>query len=109
MIAQPALPGFDSHRRQPHAKVADIQRETAAFFRVPMNDLLSARRFDNVCKARHVAMYLARHHTPQSLPAIGRAFHRDHTTVIHALKEIEKRIGEDPAFAARVAELERRI
>jgi chromosomal replication initiator protein len=51
-------------------------------------------------------MYLTRELTDLSLPAIAVAFNRrDHTTVMHAIKRVEKRTHEDPALSGTLSEL----
>jgi chromosomal replication initiator protein len=51
---------------------------------------MSERRGDGIAMARQIAMYLARHLTPASLPEIGRRIaNRDHTTVLHAVRKIK--------------------
>ena len=58
--------------------------------------VVSARRAREVARPRQIAMYLAKQLTPRSLPEIGRRFGgRDHTTVIHAVRQIERLRGED--------------
>ena len=58
--------------------------------------MVSARRAREVARPRQIAMYLAKQLTPRSLPEIGRRFGgRDHTTVIHAVRQIERLRGED--------------
>jgi chromosomal replication initiator protein len=54
-------------------------------------------------------MYLARELTPLSLPAIGTAFKRDHTTVLHACRIIETIMAADRQFASAIAVLRYRI
>ena len=55
--------------------------------------MLSPRRSRPLARPRQMAMYLAKKLTSRSLPEIGRRFaNRDHTTVIHAVKTIEKLI-----------------
>ena len=55
-------------------------------------------------------MYLAREHTAQSLPAIGRAFGgRNHTTVLHACKRAADRLAADPEASDTVRTLAERI
>ena len=52
--------------------------------------MLSARRSRSLARPRQIAMYLAKQHTTNSLPDIGRKFsNRDHTTVIHAIKKLK--------------------
>lgn len=118
MFDQALLPGFDDHmligealieqRRVP--AMADIQREVAAFFHIPVAEMVSERRAREVARPRQVAMYLAKKLTPKSLPNIGRHFgNRDHTTVIHAVRQVERLIGEDRDFATSVAICEGRL
>ncbi|GGG30814.1 hypothetical protein GCM10010964_18400 [Caldovatus sediminis] len=73
---------------------------TAAAFGLPEAEIRSARR--QGAPPRHVAMALARRLTGASLPAIGRAFGRDHSTVLYAVRRIAARAAADPAFAARL-------
>ncbi|WOK37250.1 chromosomal replication initiator protein DnaA [Sphingomonas sp. C3-2] len=76
---------------QRRVTIDDIQRRVCTHFDVRHNDLLSARRSRAIARPRQIAMYLAKRLTPRSLPEIGRKFGgRDHTTVIHAVRQIEK-------------------
>jgi chromosomal replication initiator protein len=71
--------------------IDEIQRRVAEHFRIRQSEMTSARRAREVARPRQVAMYLAKQLTPRSLPEIGRRFGgRDHTTVIHAVRTIEK-------------------
>ncbi|MEC9432096.1 MAG: chromosomal replication initiator protein DnaA [Pseudomonadota bacterium] len=89
--------------------VEEIQRKVAAHYNVRMTDLLSPRRARAVARPRQVAMYLSKSLTSKSLPEIGRRFGgRDHTTVIHACKTIEK-LKETDAQMAEDLELLRRM
>ena len=55
-------------------------------------------------------MYLCRKHTETSFPAIGDKFGgRDHSTVIHASKTIEKKIKDDPHMQSAIASIERNL
>ena len=55
-------------------------------------------------------MYLAREHTGETLPAIGRQFGgRNHTTVMYACRRAGERIASDPEAQAVVRDLERRL
>ena len=81
-----------------------IQRTVALASGLTMLDLCSARR--EQAHTRQLAMWLCRHATAHSLPAIGRAFGgRDHTTVAHAIKRVDERMAADPAFSRIVNEL----
>jgi len=55
-------------------------------------------------------MYLAKQHTTNSLPDIGRKFsNRDHTTVIHAVKKIEELIKNDNEINHNITEIKKRL
>ena len=72
--------------------LSDIQAAVAAHFAISPLELVSRRRARRVARPRQIAMYLARELTPQSLPAIGRAFRRDHTTVLYACRIVEREL-----------------
>ncbi len=75
--------------------VEEIQQRTCDAFGVSVADLRSPSRAGGVTWARQVAMYLSRELTDATLPAIGRAFGRNHTTVMHACKRTSERITAD--------------
>ena len=86
--------------------VARIQQRVAEHFRIPVNEMTSARRAIAVARPRQVAMYVAKQTTPKSLPHIGRLFgNRDHTTVIHAVRRVETLMSQDDDFAHKVKSL----
>ena len=73
-----------------------IQTIVCKFFKISKNEMLSPRRSRYLVRPRQTARYLAKMLTSKSLPEIGRAFsNRDHTTVIHSVKTIEKLRKED--------------
>lgn len=72
--------------------IADIRRATCAECNLTDVDLLSDRRARSVSWPRQMAMYLTREMTTRSLPDIGYHFGgRDHSTVIHAIRQVEAR------------------
>ncbi|MGN1063162.1 MAG: chromosomal replication initiator protein DnaA, partial [Alphaproteobacteria bacterium] len=75
--------------------VEEIQKETARFYGVGLNDLKSARRERKIARPRQLAMYLSKQMTTLSLPDIAAHFERDHTTVIHAVKLMETLLETD--------------
>ncbi len=76
--------------------IANIQKITAEYFNVRLQDLLSKRRVRSLARPRQIAMTLSKELTEHSLPEIGEAFGgRDHTTVMHACKTIRKFIETD--------------
>ncbi len=77
--------------------IPNIQKITAEYFNVRLQDLLSKRRVRSLARPRQIAMTLSKELTEHSLPEIGDAFGgRDHTTVMHACKTIRKFIETDP-------------
>jgi chromosomal replication initiator protein len=86
--------------------IDDIQRKVADHFKIRHAEMVSARRSRQVARPRQIAMYLSKQLTPRSLPEIGRRFGgRDHTTVIYAVRQIEKLRGEDQELDNDVREL----
>lgn len=80
--------------------IDNIQRTVAEYYKIKMADMLSKRRNRSVARPRQVAMSLAKELTNHSLPEIGDAFGgRDHTTVLHACKQIKKLRGSSQDLA----------
>ena len=68
-----------------------IQSIVCKFFKISKNEMLSSRRSRYLVRPRQIAIYLTKILTSKSLPEIGREFsNRDHTTIIHSVKTIEK-------------------
>ena len=83
-----------------------IQNVTSNFFSISLGEMLSPRRSRPLARPRQMAMYLAKKLTSRSLPEIGRKFaNRDHTTVIHAVKTIDKLIESNDEMRKNVEEL----
>lgn len=73
---------------------------TAAYYQLDESDLDSARRDRAVAQARQVVMFLAKQRTGSSLSAIGAMLGgRSHSTVLHAIRQVERRQMEDAQFA----------
>ena len=71
--------------------IEEIQKRVSEYFNIRQSDMLSTRRSRAVARPRQIAMYLSKICTTKSLPEIGKLFGgRDHTTVIHSVKTIEK-------------------
>ncbi|MBD3184084.1 chromosomal replication initiator protein DnaA [Candidatus Poribacteria bacterium] len=83
-----------------------IQKIVAKFYGVRVADLRSKKRHKTFTLPRHVAMYLCRRLTEQSLIDIGRDFGRkDHSTVIHAFNKIEEAIQKDTNFEKTINQI----
>ncbi len=91
-------------------KVEDILRIVSRHFAVSKADILSDRRHRSVVRPRQIGMYLAKQLTSRSLPEIGRRFgNRDHTTVLHAIRKIDKELGDNPHLKEEIEELKRQL
>lgn len=87
-----------------------VQRAIAQEYGVTRNDLISSRRTKDIVRPRQIAMYLARHMTPRSLPEIARRFGgRDHTTALHAVRRISSLIEADSGLMIHVEYLKAKI
>jgi chromosomal replication initiator protein len=82
--------------RQKMISIDNIQKTVASFYNVSVSDLKSSKKLKIYALPRQVAMYLCRTMTPSSFPEIGEKFGgKDHSTVIHAVRQTEKRLNED--------------
>ena len=90
--------------------VESIQNIVAVYFNLNIHEMLSPRKSRSLARPRQIAMYLAKQHTTNSLPEIGRKFsNRDHTTVIHAVKKIESLIKNDNEIKQSIIEIKKRL
>ena len=81
----------DVYKNSKITTIEKIQNVTSNFYSISLEEMLSQRRSRPLARPRQIAMYLAKKLTTRSLPEIGRKFaNRDHTTVIHAVKTIDK-------------------
>ena len=95
---------------QRRISIDEIQTRVSEHYRIRKAEMTSARRAREVARPRQVAMYLSKQLTPRSLPEIGRRFGgRDHTTVIHAVKQIEKLRAQDPELDSDIRLLTRQL
>ena len=94
-------------RRQP--KIAEILKAVCKHYNVDQTDLISERRPRTIATPRQVAMYLSRKMTGRSLPYIGSKLGRDHTTVLHGVRKIERKIGSNPDLAQEVDMISQKI
>lgn len=85
-------------------RVETIQVAVTRHYGVTRQDMLAARRTIDVTRPRQVAMYLAKILTTRSLPEIGRRFGgRDHTTVLHSVRKIERLLEHDQSLKGDIA------
>ena len=87
-----------------------IQTVVCKFFKISKNEMLSSRRSRYLVRPRQTAIYLTKILTSKSLPEIGREFsNRDHTTIIHSVKTIEKLKEKDPYMVDNINKLKNQI
>lgn len=86
-----------------------ILHTVSSHYNITVEDMKSRKRISSIASARHVAVYIIKKMTDRSLPAIGREFNRDHTTIINSIDTVEKRLASDPAFDAELKELMRAV
>ena len=87
-----------------------IQTLVCKFFKISKNEMLSSRRSRYLVRPRQTAIYLTKILTSKSLPEIGREFsNRDHTTIIHSVKTIEKLKEKNPEMVDNINKLKNQI
>ena len=86
--------------------IDSIQTIVCKFFKISKNEMLSSRRSRYLVRPRQTAIYLTKILTTKSLPEIGREFsNRDHTTIIHSVKTIEKLKEKNPDMNDNIKKL----
>ena len=90
--------------------IDNIQTIVCKHFKISKNEMLSPRRSRYLVRPRQTAIYLAKMLTSKSLPEIGRSFsNRDHTTVIHSVKTIERLRKSDNELNINIDSLKNKI
>ena len=94
-------------RPREHITVETVIKAVASYYGVKASDVKSPRRHRSIAGPRAVAMYLARQHTKDSYPDLGRAFGgKHHTTVISAVEKISERLPDDPGLRGEIHAIE---
>lgn len=89
--AQELLQDFFPTIQDKQIDIALIQSEVERFFKISHEDMISSKRSKGITTPRHIAIYLSRYMTEESLESIGKKFGgRDHTTVMHSVNKIER-------------------
>ncbi len=110
-VAREALAPYVKTATTPvRASVARIIGEVCRHYRLTQQEITSQRRTARVSVPRQIAMFLCRRHTDAPLQAIGAELGgRDHSTVVHALSAVERRLAADHVLREAVASLEARL
>ena len=86
--------------------IENIQKTVATHYQIKTSDLKSSKRLKTLVLPRQVAMYISRKLTSASFPEIGNKFGgKDHSTIIHAIKKIEKKMEEELQLRSTVEKL----
>lgn len=106
-MAQEVLKDIMVEKRR-ELTVEEIQKLVATHFSVKVSDLKSAKRMKALVLPRQIAMYLSRQLTSCSYPEIGERFGgKDHSTIIHAIKKIEKNMEDDFQLRTTITSLKK--
>ncbi len=109
-LAQGALVDLVVTPSGPKIQVDDINQEVCNYFSIRLHELIGPGRQKKYAMARHVAMYLCRKMTDLSLPDLAARFGgRNHTTVLHACKKIERDLQKDTNLQNIVNFIERAV
>ncbi|MFH1831101.1 MAG: chromosomal replication initiator protein DnaA [Pseudomonadota bacterium] len=102
--------GSTMREREQTCSIESIQKTVAAFYNLNISDLKSPRRVKTLAYPRQIAMYLCKKHVRSSFPEIGGKFGgKDHTTVMHACRKIERLLQSDSRIQNDIAVLEKTI
>ena len=85
--------------------IEEIQTAVAKKFNISIAQILSAERTQSIVTPRQLSMYIARKYTMKSLPEIAKYFDKTHATIIHGVKNIEKRLDVEQDLKVTLAEI----
>ena len=96
--------------RNKELTVEEILKRVSSHFNIKISDIKSPKRLKAVVLPRQIAMYLSRQLTSSSYPEIGERFGgKDHSTIIHAIRKIEKLIEEDFQLSSTIENLKKEL
>jgi chromosomal replication initiator protein len=107
--AEEDVPGFElPSKRRPGFD--DLLEGVSDYYAIPIEEMVGASRNREILIPRQIAMYLGRKYSRMSTTAIGERFSgRDHSTVIHAVRKIEKQLMRDTQLLREVRAIEREV
>ena len=101
---------IDKEAEKNKVSIDKILETVASYFNLKVHDIIGNKRPRNIAEPRMMAMYLSRNLTEESLKDIGLAFGgRNHTTVIHAIKQIESDCQKDEEMRRTISTLKRKL
>lgn len=109
-MAREALADLLNEGKNSNLSIESINKCVCQYFKITLTELTSKSRERKFSEPRQIAMYLTRKYTKKALNDIAMAFGgKDHSTVIHAIKKIEKEIHQSPTLKKYVEEIQQML
>ncbi|HMA76163.1 MAG TPA: chromosomal replication initiator protein DnaA [Candidatus Krumholzibacteriaceae bacterium] len=102
-MAERTLDGIIKNLKPTPVTIESIQKRVSETYGISVAKIKSSSRIKNIVLARQIAIFLSREITDKSLVEIGKNFGgRDHSTVLHAIKKINKSLSKDPSLEKEI-------
>jgi len=108
-VAKELLGALIDGEKRVSVDIDTIKNSVARQYKLDVEDFNSKKKSHSISWPRQIAMYLAHELTECSLPEIGRAFDRDHSTVVHARDQVKRKLESDPFFSAEINQMKSEI
>lgn len=109
-MAREALSDLLNENKNNNLSIESINKCVCQYFKITLTELNSKSRERKYSEPRQIAMFLSRKYTKKTLPEIAMAFGgKDHSTVIHAIKKIEKEIHSSPTLKKYVEDIQQML
>lgn len=109
-MAREALADLLNEGKNNNLSIESINKCVCQYFKITLTELNSKSRERKYSEPRQIAMYLTRKYTKKTLPEIAMAFGgKDHSTVIHAIKKIEKELQQSPTLKKYMEDIQQML